>query len=308
MDVVPRSSVPRAVRVGLALLAVLVLLGATAIVYGQVRPAPPPRPVPNEAFRSASSPDRPATVWAVGDGADGSDAARAVADRIVADRPDRVLYLGDVYEGGSAADFRDRYQPVYGRLVPRTAPTPGNHDWPTHPEGYDAFWSSRTGAPTPPWYSFRAGGWQIVSLNSEAPHDPGSEQVRWLRALLARTPGTCSLAFWHRPLQSAGKHGDQGDVAPLWDALRGHASVVVNGHDHNLQRLRPRDGITQYVAGAGGRSRYALSIDPRVQFGDDGRDGALRMRLRPGGAELSFVAVDGKVLDRSRVSCDPNRR
>jgi hypothetical protein len=265
--------------------------------------APPATPVANLAFRSAPDPSDPAVVWAVGDGADGSDAARTVALRIAADRPDRMLYLGDVYERGSAGDFRNGYDTVYGRLSQITAPTPGNHDWPAHREGYDPYWRARTGAATPPWYAFRAGGWQLISLNSEAPHGSGSAQLRWLNARLRRSSGTCVLAFWHRPLQSAGEHGDQPDVAPLWNALRGRATLVLNGHDHDLQRLRPRDGITQLVAGAGGRSRYALHRDDRLLFGDDDHDGALRLRLRPGSATIAFVSARGVTLDASRVTC-----
>ena len=270
--------------------------------------APPPRPVANAAFRSATSPEIPAVVWAVGDGADGSEAARALARRIAAGRPDRVLYLGDVYDDGSAADFREGFQSVYGELVRVLAPTPGNHDWPAHREGYDPYWRARTGAPTPPWYAFRLGGWSIVSLNSEAPHGRGSAQVRWLSSRLRRARGTCTLAFWHRPLRSAGSHGDQPDVKPLWDALRGRATVVLNGHDHNLQRLRPRDGITQFVAGAGGRNHHELDeSDPRLAFADDEHDGALRIVLQPNGARLAFVSADGRVLDRSTARCSPRR-
>ena len=290
-----------------ALLAVLVLVGVGALAYAvsrAPRTAPPPQPVPNHAFQSAQARDSPAVVWAVGDGADGSDSARAVARLIARDRPDRVLYLGDVYERGSAEEFRTGFHAVYGRLASIMAPTPGNHEWPAHRDGYDPYWRARTGARTPPWYALRVGGWRIISLNSEAPHGPGSPQLRWLERELRRFRGTCTLAFWHRPLQSAGKHGDQRDVAPLWNALRGRATLVVNGHDHDLQRLRPRDGITELVAGAGGRSRYAVNFDDeRLEFADDEHDGALRMELRPGGAGLSFVAVDGSVLDRSSVSC-----
>lgn len=297
---------PRALALPVALAAAA--LAATAMVSRTPRPAPPPRPVPDLAFRSSPAPERPAVVWAVGDGADGGAAAKAVARLIAAGRPDRVLYLGDVYEGGSAADFRARYDTVYGDLAAITAPTPGNHDWPAHLEGYDRYWSAQTGAATPPWYAFTVGGWRIVSLNSEAPHGRGSPQLRWLAAELRRRPGTCTLAFWHRPWQSAGRHGDQADVAPLWEALRGRARLVVNGHDHDLQRLRPRDGITELVAGAGGKSRYGLRPDRRLLFGNDTQDGALRLALSPGAAQISFVSVAGEVLDRSAVSCQPAQR
>ena len=116
--------------------------------------------------------------------------------------------------------------------------------------------------------------------------------------------GTCALAFWHRPRFSAGKHGDQDDVSPLWDAVRGRAAVVVSGHDHNLQRLRPIGGTVQLVAGAGGRGRYDLDEgDRRLAFGTDQVDGALRMQLQPGAADVSFVANDGRTLDRTTVGC-----
>ncbi len=245
-------------------------------------------------------------MWAVGDGADGGAAARAVARRIAAGRPDRVLFLGDVYPDGTASDFRGRFRSVYGSLARRTAPTPGNHDWPNHDVGYDPYWRSVTGAATPPWYAFRVGGWEVLSLNSEAPHGADSAQLRWLRARLRSDTGTCRLAFWHRPLHSAGLHGDQHDVAPLEDALVGHAALVLNGHDHDLQRFRPARGIVSLVVGAGGHGRYGVnSGDPRLAFANDSVYGALRMRLQPRRATLEFVAADGKSLDQSSVGCRP---
>jgi len=77
-----------------------------------------------------------ATLWAAGDGANGSAPSKAVAAMIARDRPDRFLYLGDVYPVGSADAFRTAYDPVYGRLAKRTAPTPGNHDWGLRAQGY----------------------------------------------------------------------------------------------------------------------------------------------------------------------------
>jgi hypothetical protein len=250
-------------------------------------------------------------VWAVGDGADGGAAAKAVAGRVRAGPVDRFLYLGDVYApqplaflrgDGSAADYRTRYAPVYGALAPRTAPTPGNHEWPRRGDGYEPYWRRVMGRTPPAYYRFSIAGWQVLSLNSEAPHDGGSPQVRWLARQVAR-PGTCRLAFWHRPRFSAGRHGDQADVAPLWDGLRGRAALVVNGHDHDMQRLRPIGGITEIVSGAGGHGHYGLHPDARRVFGDDRTYGALRIDLRPGHARLRFVAADGRVLDSSAVRC-----
>jgi 3',5'-cyclic AMP phosphodiesterase CpdA len=127
---------------------------------------------------------RSTTVWAIGDGADGGPAAAAVARLIKRSKVDRMLYLGDVYEDGTAAEFARNYDPLYGTLGKRTAPTPGNHDWPNHAEGYDPYWKRKQGGKVQHYYSFEAGGWRLISLNSEMAHDSGSAQVRWLGSKL----------------------------------------------------------------------------------------------------------------------------
>jgi 3',5'-cyclic AMP phosphodiesterase CpdA len=255
------------------------------------------------ASRVASSATR-AVVWAVGDGADGSASARQLARRMAAHPLDRLLYLGDVYERGTPAEFRRDYASVYGRLARETAPTPGNHDWPLHSRGYDRYWGRVLGRRLGAYYSFRLAGWQVLSLNSEAPHGRRSAQLRWLRREL-RGPGSCRLAFWHRPRYSAGLvHGDQPDVAPLWNALRGRARLVLSGHEHDMQRLRRRDGLTELVSGAGGHGHYPIDRGYRgLAFANDADYGALRLVLRPGRASFAFLAADGRTLDSGRASC-----
>jgi calcineurin-like phosphoesterase family protein len=283
---------------------------ATAVALAAMAPAAyagcgserPPAAADAAGDPAPAGPAKRAVVWAVGDGADGSAAARRVAARIAAGRPDALLYLGDVYEDGTSADFRRNYTPTYGRLAAVTAPTPGNHEWPNHRRGYDPYWRRALKRRVGSFYAFRAGGWEFLSLNSEAGHGPGSRQERWLRARL-RAPGTCRVAFWHRPRYSAGTHGDQADTAPLWNALRGHAAIVLGGHDHDMQRFKPIDGITQFVSGAGGRERYPVRRDRRLAFRNDSADGALRLEVRPGAVSHAFVDSAGRVLDRGTIRC-----
>lgn len=263
----------------------------------------PPASGPSDQFVPSAG-DAPATLWAIGDAAAPEPEAKAVARLIAREQPDRLLYLGDVYETGTAEEFTDNYDRLYGDLADITAPTAGNHEWANRAQGYDAYWKARKGRTPPLAYSFRLAGWEILSLNAEAEHGPGSAQVRWLRRAVAE-PGDCRLAFWHEPRYSAGlRHGDEDSMAPFWQSLRGRAKLVVSGHEHDMQRLEPRGGLTQLVSGAGGHSSYEVDEqDGRLAFADDETDGALRIQLRPGAARLDFVATDGRVLDSSTVRC-----
>ncbi|MBA3262363.1 MAG: metallophosphoesterase [Thermoleophilaceae bacterium] len=243
-------------------------------------------------------------VWAVGDGGDGTPDARALAASIAADEPHALLYLGDVYPNGSAQDFAERFGTVYGGLRGITWPTPGNHDWGNRARGYYPYWGRRLASR--PWYRVRLGGWEVISLNSEVRHHRRSPQLLWLRRVLAQSKGTCRLAFWHRPRFSPGTvHGNDPEQALLWNALRRRTRLVANAHDHVMVRYQRRDGITQYISGAGGDTLYGTRPDPRVAFARAGIQGALRMILSRGRASLEFRSITGEVLDRSSARCRP---
>ena len=251
-------------RVFTAALVAAVLVTGAAACGGEGKSGAAEHVARTSGIESASS-NKPVVVWAVGDGADGEPYGRQVGRLIERGKPDRFLYLGDVYEEGTAKEFKDNYAPVFGKFADITAPTPGNHEWGRRDEGYRPYWKKVLGKDIPDYYRFTVGGWEILSLNSEAPHDEGSPQVRWLRSNLSGD-GTCRLAFWHRPRYSFGDHGDQPDIQPLWNALRGRAVLIVNGHEHNTERFAPRDGITELVAGEGGRGIYPIKPEERAQL------------------------------------------
>ena len=245
-------------------------------------------------------------VWAVGDAADGGPESEAVARMVARHRVHRLIYLGDVYENGTAAEFESNYRPLYGRYDRITAPTIGNHEWPNVATGYVPYWTRARGHPPPFWYASAASGWQLISLNANAPSVTAPQQLNWLRSEIRRTPryGNCRIAITHQPFMSAGLHGDLSALDGIFDELVGHASIWISGHDHDMQRLRPASGITQLVDGAGGNDLYPVNRDdPRLAFFDDTHHGAVRLKLKPGRAVISFVATDGSLLNRSAVTC-----
>lgn len=254
--------------------------------------------------RTTAAPTRAVTVWAVGD-AEAGARSRRLAAYVRRQRADHFAYLGDVYETGTAREFQVGYEALWGPLAGRTTPTPGNHEWRNRDTGYRPYWRAKLGHAVPDWQRVRLGaGWELLALNSEAPHGPGSAQLEWL-ARATRRPGTCRIAMWHRPRFSTGWHGDQGDMAPVWNALSGHARIVLSGHDHDLQRFADRQGLRQVVSGAGGRINIPVPhrSRARVRFVDRFTSGGVRLRLTPGRASIEFVAADGKVLDGSAATC-----
>jgi len=241
-----------------------------------------------------------ARVWAVGDA--NPPNSKRVTRLIKRADPDRVLYLGDVYGLADGAAAFERWAKPWGYLLDRMAPTPGNHEWKEAPQAYEQFWREITGETPPTYYSFQAGGWEILAVNGE--HSDSSAIATWL-AERASAGGNCRVAFWHRPAYSAGKY-ENGDIRArqYWDALAGGARIVLNGHDHDMQRLRPRDGIVEFISGAGGRHRHNVhENDPKLAFGDDNHFGALRLRLSPERAKWRFVSARGRVLDKGSLFC-----
>jgi hypothetical protein len=226
---------------------------------------------------AAQTPER-VEVWAVGDAATPNDGARRLAAYIRSQRPDRFLYLGDVYEDGTAREFRLNYDPLYGSLARITDPTPGNHEWENRFSGYYPYWRAKKGRRQPPWSSTSIAGWQILALNSMADHGPGSRQLRWLRRQLGATPGDCRIAFTHVPRYTAGTYQDDPGMVPIWNALCGEA--------------------------AGGATVYTVDQDdPQLAWGASGLFGALRIVLEPGLATFEFRDSRGRLLDRSRRAC-----
>ncbi len=190
----------------------------------------------------------------------GTCAQAATAQLVAAQRPDAVLALGDLqYETGSLDDFRRWYGSTWGRFKAITHPAPGNHEYgTTGAAGFKAYFGiTRT------WRSFDLGAWHLVALDSECDRvggcGKGSPQERWLRADLARSRKACTLAYWHRPRYSNGLHGSDDRTEALWrDLAAAKADVVLAGHDHDYERLQPKDGIRSFVVGTGGRSLYPL--------------------------------------------------
>jgi 3',5'-cyclic AMP phosphodiesterase CpdA len=215
-----------------------------------------------------------------------------------------VFTTGDhAYSNGALQDFFDCYDPFWGRHKGRTRPSPGNHDYQTPGAAdYFSYFGANAGPAGRGYYSFTAGSWRVLSLNSNVPAGPGSAQLAWLRDQLTQEPAFCVAAYWHHPLVSSGRHGNNGHMRDVWRLLMEHkAELVVTGHDHTYERFAAIDengfpspsGVRAFVAGSGGAPLYEFAS---IQPGSEVRIaswGVLKLTLRSDSYDWEFVPAAG---------------
>lgn len=216
-----------------------------------------------------------------------------------------VFTLGDnAYFSGTRQEFRDCYDPTWGRHKSRTRPVPGNHEYQSPGASpYFEYFGVSAGPAGLGYYSFDLGSWHAVALNSVMPVKTGSAQAGWLLQDLGASRASCTIAYWHHPLFSSGPHGDHPYLRELWRILYDSgADVVLVGHDHAYERFAPQDpdgradparGIRQFVVGTGGAPLYQFG---GVRANSEVRIsalGVLKLTLQADTYQWEFIPVSG---------------
>jgi hypothetical protein len=193
----------------------------------------------------------------IGDTGSGSSQQRHVGDMMVQYHKmfpfEFVLMMGDNMYGGEApADFEKKFSEPYKLLLDgkvKFYATLGNHDQALQ-VNYEKF--NMNGKE---YYRFTKGNVAFYSLNSNY---MDKKQVKWLEDELAADTSEWKVCFFHHPpYSSAKKHGSDDQlrevVEPIF--LKYGVGVVLTGHDHVYERIKPQKGIYYFVSGAGGKLR-----------------------------------------------------
>lgn len=226
-----------------------------------------------------------------------------------------ILAVGDLaYRHGSTEDFATCYDPVWGRHKARTRPATGNHEYESAgAQPYFDYFGSQAGPAGLGYYSFRAGDWLVLSLNSNLPIGSATAQGQWIRSELTADGPRCSLAYFHHPLYSSGPNGDNARLAGLWQMLyeRG-VDVIVSAHEHLYERYAPmspdgqRDdarGIRQFIVGTGGAGLYTvMRAHPQSEV-QLVAHGLLKLTLAAQGYSWEFLQVGGARADSGVGVC-----
>ena len=167
-----------------------------------------------------------------------------------------VLMVGDnMYGSDGAKDYVKKFEEPYKALLSagvKFYAALGNHDNPNQ-RFYKPF--NMNGER---YYSFKpslTGGVRFFALDSTYMTPP---QVEWLNKELASSGSDWKIAFFHHPLYSSGDR--HGSVLTLRDQLeptftKHGVNVVLTGHDHFYERLKPQKGIAYFVVGSSAKLR-----------------------------------------------------
>jgi calcineurin-like phosphoesterase family protein len=277
---------------------VLALGGLSERAYSQ-RPA---TNAPPETLRvSLPIKDGSVRFLVVGDTGTGSEKQRQLADVMVRYRQlfpfEFALLLGDnMYGGEKPQDYKNKFENVYKPLLDAKIPfyaALGNHDE-ADQRFYDHF--NMKGKE---YYRFKKGNVAFYALNSNY---MDKKQVKWLEEELAKDTSEWKIAFFHHPpYSSGGKHGSSVGlrevVEPIF--LRYGVNVVLAGHEHFYERIKPQKGIYYFISGAGGKLR-AGDVKDRSPLTEKAFDQDLSfMLLEVVDDQLHFQVISrtGKTVD-----------
>ena len=194
----------------------------------------------------------------VGDTGTGSKQAIQIAEQLAKARQtfpfEFVVMLGDnMYGGESARDYEKKFEKPYRALLEANVKfyaALGNHDEPNQ-RFYKQF---NMGGKR--FYTFQPRkGVRFFALDSNY---MDREQIEWLQKELAGSGSEWKISFFHHPLYSSGdRHGPSLNLRAIVEPIfmEHGVSLVLNGHEHFYERIKPQRGIYYFIVGSSAKLR-----------------------------------------------------
>ncbi len=212
-----------------------------------------------------------------------------------------VLMLGDnIYGRETPRDFQKKFEIPYKAVLDAGVPfhaALGNHDEPNIQIHYKPF--NMDGKR---FYTFKKGDAAFFVVDSTY---MSTDQVKWLEKALADSDAKWKIAYMHHPIYSSGKrHGSDEDLRTFIEPLfvKYGVSVVLAGHEHFYERLKPQHGIAYFTAGSAGKLREGnIRRGPLFEAGFDSDLSFMLFELI--GDDLHFQVISrlSRTVDRGIV-------
>ncbi len=268
------------------------------------------------AWAQPAAQSTPFCVAVIGDSGTGARPQYEIGARLLeAQKKSRfhsVLMLGDnLYGSQRPKDFHTKFELPYAGLLASGVEfyaSLGNHDEPSQ-KSYEPFHMGGRN-----YYSARLNdNVRIFALDSNR---VDRSQLEWFQRELAAAREEWKIVFFHHPIYSSGaRHGSDLQLRAALEPLfvKYGVDVVLAGHDHIYERIKPQRGVNYFVVGASAKLRAgnALSMAHTAKAYD--RDLSFLL-LEIDGDAMHFQAISrkGAVVDsgsihklRAAISADP---
>jgi len=210
-----------------------------------------------------------------------------------------VTLVGDnLYGSERPQDFKKKFEDPYKPLLDagvKFYASLGNHD--AREQRYYKLFNMDGKL----YYSFKPSKQSVRFFALESTYlDP--EQVAWVEKELKDSNSEWKIPYFHHPPYSSGdRHGSDTRLREVLEPLfvRYNVSVVLSGHDHFYERIKPQNGIVYFVVGSGGQLRKG-NIDKSSGLTAAGNDQDQSFMVAEiNGDEMWFNAVSrtGQVFD-----------
>ena len=213
-----------------------------------------------------------------------------------------VVMMGDnLYGGEKAKDFDKKFTIPYKSILDagvKFYAALGNHDDAALQRNYKPF--NMNGER---FYSFKPqNGVRFFALDSNY---VDKAQLDWLDKQLVASGSEWKIMFFHHPLYSSGEtHGSaelqRGLLEPVF--LKYGVNVVLTGHEHFYERIKPQKGIAYFIVGSSAKLRRGdLAKSDLTAYGNDTDNAFILMEIV--GDELFFQTINqqGKTLDAGSI-------
>jgi hypothetical protein len=260
------------------------------------------------AAGQVSLPNKPGTVKfaVIGDTGTGGREQLNVAQQLSAARGQFpftfALMLGDnMYGSERPTDFANKFEQPYKALLDagvKFYAALGNHDDPNQ-RFYKQF--NMNGER---YYSFKPpdGSVRFFALDSNY---IDKTQLAWLEKELSGSDSQWKIAFFHHPLYSSGeKHGSdealRQQLEPLF--VKHGVTLVLAGHEHFYERIKPQQGITHFVAGSAAKLRRGnIGASDITAKGFDQGYAFILMEIDGDTLQFQTISDTGKTVDAGHI-------
>ena len=219
---------------------------------------------------------------------------------------DFVLMLGDnIYGGKSQNDFTQKFELPYKPLLDagvKFYASLGNHDNPNE-RLYKPF--NMGGAR---YYTIKKGNVTFFALDSSY---MDRQQLDWLELQLKTSDSPWKICYFHHPLYSDGKyHGPDLDLravlTPLFEKYG--VNVVLSGHEHVYERIKPVNDIYYFVLGNSGELRpHNLKPSASMQAGFDVDLDFMLVDITGDNFFFQTISRTGQIVDSGTLQRPPRR-